>query len=473
MHAGASGGADVELVAVNDTHVPFFDWWFQPVFRWEMRRGMAHAVAALQAADRGNPPPPPLRTSAFAPPAAFDEHQGALLATVALAGLVVSFAGALFGQNADQVATTFDISNGGLGQALAITRFGALLALFAAALADRIGRRRILLFAIGAVCIANAVSAVAPTFAAFTGAQLVLRAGVQTALVVGGIAVVEEAPEDARAFSVAMFGLAAGAGFALSVVLLPLADLGGEAWRFAFAVSSLAILALPVLARHLRETTRYTDLAARATERGRFREVFDPAYGRRFLLLAAVGFLANVFSAPSAQLTNRFLGDERDFSSSGIALFRGVTNGVPGLVGILLASRLTETHGRRPVARVGLLVGTLLTMVFFLGHGAVLWVTSALALLAAASSTVAVGTMDAELFPTEVRGTSGALLLVCSVLGSAVGLLGAGILADSLGDLGFAIALCGIAPLGAAVFLLPRLPEPSGRALDDVSPPEA
>jgi MFS family permease len=80
--------------------------------------------------------------------------------------------------------------------------------------------------------------------------------------------------------------------------------------------------------------------------------------------------------------------------------------------------------------------------------------------------------MDAELFPTEVRGTANALLLVCYVVGSAVGLLVAGFLADQLGDLGLAIAICGIAPIVAALFLLPRLPESRGRALDDVSPSE-
>ena len=66
----------------------------------------------------------------------------------------------------------------------------------------------------------------------------------------------------------------------------------------------------------------------------------------------------------------------------------------------------------------------------------------------------------------------GALLLVCSVAGSAVGLVIAGTLSDAIGDLGVAIAICGAAPLLAAALLLPRLPESQGRALDDVSPSE-
>ena len=116
--------------------------------------------------------------------------------------------------------------------------------------------------------------------------------------------------------------------------------------------------------------------------------------------------------------------------------------------------------------------GTLLTMVFFLGHGPIIWIASSLAIIASASGTLSVGTMDAELFPTEVRGTANALLLVCYVAGSAVGLLVAGFLSDQIGDLGVAIAICGIAPIIAALFLLRRLPESSGRALDDVSPSE-
>ena len=39
---------------------------------------------------------------------------------------------------------------------------------------------------------------------------------------------------------------------------------------------------------------------------------------------------------------------------------------------------------------------------------------------------IALGTLDAELFPTEVRSTSNAMLYVIGVLGSATGLLLAG-----------------------------------------------
>ena len=95
-----------------------------------------------------------------------------------------------------------------------------------------------------------------------------------------------------------------------------------------------------------------------------------------------------------------------------------------------------------------------------------------MAILFAGGATIALGTLDAELFPTEVRSTGNALLLVCGVAGSVVGLLLAGLLADEIGGLGPAIAVCGLAPLIAAVLVVPRLPEAAHRDLDDVSPSE-
>jgi MFS family permease len=121
---------------------------------------------------------------------------------------------------------------------------------------------------------------------------------------------------------------------------------------------------------------------------------------------------------------------------------------------------------------VSLFIGTAATMVFFVGEGAALWIFMTIGIVAAAPAALSIGTLDAELFPTEVRGTSNALLLVSSVLGSALGLVLAGRLSDEIGDLGYAIALCGIAPLLAAVFLVPRLPESQGKELDQVSPSE-
>src|SRR2546421_5794499 len=374
-----TGRARVSFELENEPHVPYFQWFFGPLLRRSEQRTLQHRADLLAAEIEGRPAPPPPKRSPLLPPVPFPARATALLATVAAVAALANFGGALFGQTADSVTKTFGVSNRGLGLALAVSRGGVLVSLVASALADRQGRRRLLLICFAGVAITNAVSAIAPTFVVFTGAQVLTRAFVNSTLVVAGIAAVEEAPDGARAYALSILALAYGAGFAIAVVLLPISDIADQSWRIAFAISALSILLLPRLARSLRETGRYADLARRAARRGRLGNVFDRAYGHRFLLLGLAAFLTNFFSAPSAQLMNRFLTDEHGFSNSLIALFRGVTGGLPGLLGILIAGRLAETRGRRPVAIVGLAVATVFQMIFFLGGGAGLWSGSTVA----------------------------------------------------------------------------------------------
>jgi MFS family permease len=469
------GGArsHLRLEAQTAIDVPFFGWFVALQARLAARSALRHLARTVAADVAGAAPPPPPRRWPIVPPVAFTNAQAARLAALSTAALVANFCGSLLTQNGDAVTDAFHQSDEALGAALAIARAGVLVSLVVIALADRLGRRRLLLVALVGACAANAVAGLAPNFEVFTGAQLLTRAFVNAALVVAGIAVVEEAPEGARAFATAMFGLALGAGVALSVFVLPLADLGRSGWRISFLVSAAMVLFVPVIARRVYETHRFTSLEKGAVARGRLRDVLDRAYGARFVLLGAVAFLTNLFAAPSSQLSNRYLTNAHHFSNSDVALFRTVTLGLPGLVGILLAGRLAESRGRRPVTIIGLLIATVFQMAFFLtDSSAVLWLAPTIAIVAAACGGLAIATLDAELFPTQVRGTSNGFLLVAGVAGSAAGLLLATQLRDSMGGLGNAIALCGVATLIAAIFVVPRLPETATRDLDDVSPSE-
>ena len=142
------------------------------------------------------------------------------------------------------------------------------------------------------------------------------------------------------------------------------------------------------------------------------------------------------------------------------------------MIGVLLAGRLTESRGRRPVAVIGLLVATAFQMLFFVASDdAVLWVAPTIAIVAAACAGLALGTLDAELFPTETRGTSNGFLLVAGVAGSAVGLVVATQLRDAMGGLGPAIAMLRDtdAHRGGPA-RAPTARDRVTRSLDDVSP---
>jgi MFS family permease len=451
-------------------HVPYFFWFMGPILRSANKRAMVWVERALRAADAGEPLPPPPKRPSLAPPAPFTALESVSLATVCAVTAALTFSGALLSQNAGYVASSFGASDTELDMALLISRAGVLIALVASAMADRKGRRTLMLLCLGGVAVANGAAALAPNLAVFTATQTMMRGFASGGLIVAGIAAVEEAPEGARAYSVALLGLAGGFGYAFAVTLLPLADLNDEAWRLSFAASAATVLFLPSFARRLAETRRYAALAARQARRGRAGEVFDRSYGGRFWVLVISGFLFAIFAAPSSQLTNDYLKDIRGFSGLDITIFRAVTQGFPGLAGIAIGGRLAETRGRRPVAAIALFTGTAAQMIFFLYGGGILWLSSAAAIALGGIAAPALGAFSGEMFPTEIRGTANAFLVVAGVTGAAVGLLFTGHLSDELGR-GEAIALTGVASLMASLLVL-RLPETADRKLDEVSPSE-
>jgi len=463
-------GAHVTVTPEGGVDIPFFGVFFRPLVRIAQNREVAYVIAMLEAALTGGPDPEPPTPVVGLPPVVFSPEQATLLATAAAAAAVVAFASALFGQLSGPIRDTFHASDARITLLLAVTRIGALLALPVTVLADRRGRRRSILLGVIGSAFACAVSAVAPNLLVFTSAQVLQRGLLISTATVAGIAVIEQSPERARAYSASMLALAGGFGFSLAVVVLPFADLGEWGWRVPFSLGAGTILLAPSIARHLAETTRYTTLTTHAEViRGRLRDVIT-RHRRRFVLLGAAAFLTSMFSAPSSQLMNQYLLDDRGFSNTGVALFRTVTTAVPGLVGIVLGGRLAEARGRRPVAAVALAISTASQMVFFLLGGPVIWLMSAISVLTSGAGGIALGTLDAELFPTEVRGTSNALLTIVGVIGSAAGF---GIVAGfvgPLGSLGSAIALTGIGSLVAAIMVVPRLPESAAQNLDDVSP---
>jgi MFS family permease len=464
----------VGVVGHGRIDIPFFRWAFRPLVSISQRRTGRYAFARLREELEGGPPAEPPKPVMGLPTATFTDEQSTHLASAAAAVAVVSFASALVGQLGGPISHAFHASDTTWSNALAVTRLGALLAFVGIALADRGGRRRSILIGVAGSAIVCGVSALSPNMYFLIGAQVFQRALIITTATVATVAVVEEAPEGARAYATSMLALAGGFGFSISVIILPFADIGRQAWRIPFALGALMILLAPVIGRRLAETSRYEALTQTDVDRGRVRDIRDQGYGRRFVVLAAVAFLLNIFSAPSSQLANKYLTDIHQFSNSGIALFRTVTTGLPGLFGLVLGGRLAEARGRRPIAAFALTIATVTQMVFFLSGGALIWVMAATSIVAASTGGIALGTLGVELFPTETRGTSNGLLGVVGVFGSALGFVVTALLVHNHpGELGRAIALCGIGSLIASVFLVPLLPESHAQALDEVSPTDA
>ena len=192
-------------------------------------------------------------------------------------------------------------------------------------------------------------------------------------------------------------------------------------------------------------------------------------HGGRLLLLAASALLANVFVAPQSQFGNRFLQTERGFSGGRIGLF-SIIVGTPAGIGIVAGGRLADVRGRRIVAAVALTGGTLCTLAYFSASGWSLWVWATVGNIVSAASIPALGVYGPELFPTGLRGKANGVIGLAGLVGSAVGLIGAGVLSDRYGAIGPAMALLAVGPFLLAGLVIAAYPETARRELEDINP---
>src|SRR4030095_9026454 len=98
-----------------------------------------------------------------------------VLGFVALAMFFESYDLGMFGNALPQIAATFGLDKAAQGEFTAWTRFGALPAFLLLPLADRLGRRVILLLAIAGMAIGSFATALAQSPAQFVAAQLATR----------------------------------------------------------------------------------------------------------------------------------------------------------------------------------------------------------------------------------------------------------------------------------------------------------
>ncbi len=428
-------------------------WWV--AFWWPMRRGLRH---------RRNP--------WWAPPERLDSRASRVLSLLACIQLVDGYLGTVITQTITFAADEFDRSDAAQGATLALVRLGIVVALVVVALADRQGRRVLLVGTAAAAVVATAAGALSPGLWFLGGSQLVARGLTMGMGILIGVFAAEELPRGSRAYGVSILALSAALGAGIAVWALPLADLHARGWRAVYVLPLLVLPGLLAVARRLPESKRFAANRPTPAPGGRVGGGLGPAgrsaEHRRMLLLATTAFLLLVFAAPASQFQNDFLKDHRGYSAAGIALFTLFTS-TPAGIGIFAAGRLADTRGRRGVGAVGLVGGTVFVVAGYYAAGGLMWAGHLVGVVLG-SLTVALGVYGPELFSTTHRARANGIIVTLGVLGSATGLIVVGRLADSLGNYGHAMAVVGVGPLLAAVLVLARFPETARVELETLNP---
>ncbi len=409
------------------------------------------------------------------PPDQLTASAAATLSLLCVFAALAGYLGTLLTQTNTFFKEEFGVSDRQIGVMLAAVRVGALLAAVIAALADRRGRRRVLLWSAVAGCVVTATGALAPNLAALGVSQTVARAFSTALVLVISIIAVEEMPAGSRAFAVSVLSATGALGAGFAVMLVTVAGFGPAAWRILFLVPLAAVPVVLRMGRQIPETRRFTASDDRSPPSHGPRRRWQIPHGidrGRLLLLSASGLSLSLFVLPASSFLNEYLRTDRGFSAGTITLFQILTN-TPGGIGIVVGGKLADRRGRRLIGAVGVGAGVVFTVGMYLVGGWSIWLLSVLGTVFGAMAVPALGVYGPELFPTAARGAANGVINLASVVGSAIGLVLAGVLSDRLGGLGPAMAVLSIGGVAVVLLVLFLYPETASLELEDLNPHDA
>ena len=389
---------------------------------------------------------------------------GQFAATAALGDVATAF-----GEVADgpSVAEQAGLSGTVLGMGLAVIRLASLASLPLAGLADRHGRRPVVLGVAGVGLALTASAALSPGYWWFVALFALARPFLSATSAVAQVTAAEHTSSSGRVRALALVtaGYALGAGLVAVVRGLGAGVVG---FRVVFALAIVPLVALPLLARWLSEPDRYHAAQPGAAEGLLSLPALRTEWGHRLLALVAVAFAVAFVTGPA----NSFL---FVYAENVLGVSPALTAGIvlaalpAGLIGLGLGRWGADAAGRRVTGGLALVGIAAAGIVTYSGSVEAAVGGYLLAVLAGAAFAPALAALAAELFPTAVRGRVAGWLVATGVLGGVGGLLAFGALADAFDSFGPPAIVVAV-PALAATLLLARLPETRGLELEESAP---
>jgi putative MFS transporter len=352
-----------------------------------------------------------------------------------------------------------------------------LLAFPLAFMADRVGRRRLLLITIMGMTLATFLSAFAQNQWQYLALQTLARCFAYTEEMLCFVIVAEEVAADRRGWAFGWLAALGALGVGVAAIVYGAVDRLPYGWRAFYVVGAIGLVIVLLARRSLKETRRFE---ARRAMRGAVQEslrsrlapmvALVSAYPERFWAMAAATAPFSFGTAAALMLVSKYLQDDRHFSPDQVGLLF-VLGGSVSMLGYLLAAPLSDRFGRRRVLAVTMVAAPVLLALVYLAPDArmiaPLWIAAILMVFAAEVTMSALGS---ELFPTSYRATASAARTVISIVAGLAGLVAESALYATLGGHASAIVwLAAVAPIGIAPLLL-SIPETALRELEDIAP---
>lgn len=402
------------------------------------------------------------------------ERQWGLLGLLALAEFFEQYDVSLMGLALKQIQAGLEIPEQQIGGVTAVVRLGSLVAFALSVLADRIGRRRLLLVTILGFTVCTFGTAFAQDARQFMALQFAARVFITAETLLAVVVLAEELHARDRGWGIGMLGALGSIGHGASAAVFAAVDVVPYGWRSLYLVGVVPLLFLAWFRRRLPETRRFEQQRAERDGEGLLgglRPILHLArmYPRRVAVLATALFPFEFVIATAYTFMPKTLQEVHGYSPGQVtAVF--LVGGTLGILGNVVAGQLADRFGRKPVMCAAMAVNGLSLLGFYNATGVaipLLWVAAVFSILAIGILFKALGT---ELFPTSHRSTASGMRMVVGALGSVAGLSLEGILygvtGSHAGAITFMLPLLLLPPLVIAL----GLPETAGRELEEVSP---
>ena len=374
-----------------------------------------------------------------------------------------------FGQVRHGVSLTDQAGLSGteLGTGLAIIRLASIGGLPLTGLADRFGRRRMLLITLVVGLMVTLAAVASPGYWWFVAVFALGRPFLSATTALSQVVAAEQTASGQRTRALALVTAGYGLGAGLAAVMHSLASTS-LGFRGLFAVAVVPLMLVPVFARWVTEPDRFAVANAAVDHFVPVLGAVGPRFRRRLLVLVGLSFAVAVVTGPANTFVFLYAQNVRHLAG-GLTAAMVVAAGMAGLGGLLVGRWLADRIGRRPTGAIGM-VGIVLGATFtYSGSSLALVVGYVFGVLAGAVLAPAAGALINELFPTGVRASVAGWWLVAGVLGAVGGLVAFGAIAD-LGNRFSLAAVLLFLPAASAAGLFWCLPETNGCEPEDLWP---
>jgi putative MFS transporter len=400
------------------------------------------------------------------PPEPIPTDQRRLLVLVGAAYFIAGYDVNIYGFAVRQIQQTFQIPESDIGLVIVLFRLGIIPALALAWLADRIGRRKLLMITLAGAAMSTVWTAFAQSLTEFIIAQTIARIFIYTEEILCMVVIAEEFSERTRGWAAGQLGALEALGGGAAALVFAFVEMLPFGWRAIYALGAIPLLWLVWARRSLPETRRFQERDP--NEKIKPFASLMRNYPGRLALLVCLCVLFGLAMGATVPMASAYLQGTHQWAPWQVsALTLGA--GFVSILGTTTAGALSDRFGRRAVIAVTVVMAGISFALFYnWAEGFLLVVTWTTGLFAILAANVLMTALGAELFPTSHRSLAAAIRMMAALFGGLLGLLVERELFIAYGQHGPAIAtLALLAPL----CIVPTwfLPEPAQKKLEEIA----